>query len=276
MQELYANATHKQLNMSAYLQSPALKQHQVLGVSSTVKKVNGRWLTLVNEGHCPTHCNVSVKVTDERHDNETVWNFQHDNTYGMVPAVLVFNSRSGASTLVEPVSGFVLKFWTWTSANSHLSSTMIKDNNTMSTVFSNPLFRYRLKRFVRNRKWAEMHIGKERFSRSVIMPLKQNVRNGSSVQVDLHQLKERVVLYTFNATDNHIVNASLNDVTQFCCSHGPSGKDQLCQPDLSFQEQSRMCSSLYCYYGYSFNFKLHLQCLHILWCKCKVSSSLFY
>lgn len=263
MQELYANATRKQLKTSAYLQSPPLKQHQVLGVSSTVKKVNGRWLTLVNEGHCPTHCNVSVKVTDERHDNETVWNFQHDNTYGMVPAVLVFNSRSGASTLVEPVSGFVLKFWTWNSANSHLSSSMIKDNNTMSTVFSNPLFRYRLKRFARNRNSA----GEERFSRSVITPLKQNVRNESSVQVDLHQLKERVVLYTFNATDNHIVNASLNDVTQFCCSHGPSEKDQLCQPDLSFQEQSRMCSSLYCYCGYNFNLKLHLQCLHILWYK---------
>jgi hypothetical protein len=262
VEELYANATRKQLNMSAYLQNPPLKQHQVLGLSSTVKKVNGRWLTLVNAGHCPSHCNVSVKVTDESHDNETVWNFQHDNTYGMVPAILVFNTHTGASPLVEPVSGFVLKFWTWMSANSHLSSSKIRDNNTMSAVSSNPLFRYRLKRFVRYRKWAEMHTEKERFRRSVITPLKQNARNGSSVRVDLHQLKERVVLYTFNATDNHIVNASLNDVTQFCCSQGPSEKDQLCQPDLSFQEQSRMCNSL-C--GYNFSSNLHHECHHILW-----------
>lgn len=243
MQELYANATHKQLNASTYLQSPPLKQHRVLDVASTVKKVNGRWLTLVNEGHCPSHCNVTVKVMDERHDNETVWNFQHDSTYGMVPAVLVFNNHSGASsggTLVEPVSGFVLKFWTWSSANSHIPSFLMRGSDTMSTTSSNPLFRYRLKRLARYGMWAEMYPGRERFRRSVITSLKQNVRNGSSIQVDFHQLKERVVLYTFNATDNHIVNASLNDVTQLCSHHGPSEKDQFCQPDLGFQEQSCM------------------------------------
>ncbi|XP_021937784.1 uncharacterized protein LOC110838674 isoform X3 [Zootermopsis nevadensis] len=242
VQELYANATHKQLNVSTYLQSPPLRQYQVMGVSSTVKKVNGRWLTLMNEGHCPNHCNVTVKVTDERRDNETVWNFQHDNTYGMVPAVLVFNNHSGTSTsgaLVEPVSGFVLKFWTWTSTNSHMPSSMLKQSDTMSTMSSNPLFRYRLKRSVRYR-----HLGGERFIRSVITPLKQSVRNGSDIQVDFHQLKERVVLYTFNATDNHIVNASLNDVTQLCFRHGPSEEDQFCQPDLSFQEQSLLIADL--------------------------------
>lgn len=237
VQELYVNATHKQLNVSTYLQSPAVRQHQVLGVSSTVKKVNGRWLTLTNEGHCPTHCNVTVKVIDERRDNETVWNFQHDNTYGMVPTVLVFNNRSGTSAggaLVEPVSGFVLKFWTWTSGNSHVPLSIL-NGNTMSALSSNPLLRYRLKRSARYR-----HLGRERFSRSVVTPLMQNDRNESNIQVEFHQLKERVVLYTFNATDNHIVNASLNDVMQLCSHHGPSEEDQFCQPDLSFQEQSRM------------------------------------
>lgn len=242
MQELYANATHKQLTVSTYLHSPSLKQHRVQSVSSTVKKVNGHWLTLVNEGHCPSHCNASVKITDERHHNETVLSYQLDNTYGMVPAVLLFNSRSGTSTggtFVEPVSGFVLKFWTWTSTSSRMPSSTVKDNHAMNGTSSNPLFRYRLKRMVRNRMSAEMRLGGERFSRSVITPLKQNVRNGSSIRVDFHQLKERVVLYTFNATDSHIVNASLNDVMQLC-RHGPSEQDEFCQPDLHFQEQSRM------------------------------------
>jgi hypothetical protein len=197
----------------------------------------------MNEGQCPNHCNATVKITDERHHNETVLSYQLDNTYGMVPAVLVFNSRSGTSTggaFVEPISGFVLKFWTWTSINSRMPPSMMKNNGANNTTSTSPLFRYRLKRMVRSRMWADMHLGRERFSRSVTTPVMQNERNGTSVQVDFHQLKERVVLYTFNATDSHIVNASLNEVTQLCFHHGPSEKDELCQPDLHFQEQSCM------------------------------------
>ena len=242
MRELYANATHKQMTVSKYLESPPLKQHQVKGAWSTIKKVNGHWLTLVNEGRCPNHCNATVKITNERHHNETVLSYQLDNTYGMVPVVLVFKSRSGTSTggaFVEPVSGFVLKFWTWTSTNSRLPSSVMKNSGATNTASTNPLFQYRLKRMVGNRMLTEMHLGRERFSRHVT-PVQQNERNGSSVRVDFHQLKERVVLYTFNATDSHIVNASLNEVTQLCSRRGPSEEDELCQPDLHFQEQSCM------------------------------------
>lgn len=243
MQELYANATHKQLVVSKYLGSPPLKQHQVQGAWSTIKKVNGHWLTLGNEGQCPNHCNATVKITDERHHNETVLSYQLENTYGMVPVVLVFNSHSGTSTggtFVEPVSGFVLKFWTWTSTNSRMPSSVMKDSGAMNTTPTNPPFQYRLKRMVKNRMLTEMHLGRERFIRHAITPVQQNVRNGSSIRVDIHQLKERVVLYTFNATDSHIVNASLNEVTQLCSRSGPSEENELCQPDLQFQRQSCM------------------------------------
>jgi len=243
VQELYANATHKQVTVPKYLESPPLKQHQVQGSWSTIKKVNGHWLTLVNEGRCPNHCNATVKITDERRHNETILSYQLDNTYGMVPVVLVFRSRSGTSTggaFVEPVSGFVLKFWTWTSPNSRLPLSVMKDSGATNTTSANPMFQDRLKRMVGNRMWTEMLLGRERFSRSVFAPVQQNVRSGSSVQVDFHQLKERVVLYTFNATDSHIVNASLNEVTQLCSRLGPSEEDELCQPDLHFQEQSCM------------------------------------
>jgi hypothetical protein len=117
---------------------------------------------------------------------------------------------------------------------------MVKDSGATNTTSANPLFQYRLKRMVRNSMLTEMHLGRERFSRRDITPVQQNVRNWSSIRVDIHQLKERVVLYTFNATDSHIVNASLNEVTQLCSRRGPSEEDELCQPDLHFQEQSRM------------------------------------
>lgn len=250
MQQLYASATHKQLTVSKYLEGPPLKQHQVQGGLSTIKNVNGHWLTLVNEGRCPNHCNASVKITDER--RQTVFSYQLDNTYGMVPIVLVFSSRSGTSTggaFVEPVSGFVLKFWTWTPTNSRMPSSVMKDSGATNTTSNNPLFQYRLKRMVRDRMLTEMHLGRERFIRRVVTPVQQNVRNGSSIRVDFHQLKERVVLYTFNATDSHIVNASLNEVTQLCSRLGPSEEDELCQPDLHFQEQSCMCISCCCYHG---------------------------
>lgn len=254
LQDLYFNATNKQPNSTTYLQTSPLKQHRVMDESSTVKKVNGRVLTLENQGTCPNHCTVAVRVIDERRDNETVWNFQHDNTYGMVPAVLVFNNRTGSTsggTLVEPVSGFVLKFWTWTAASNHMPLSM-RDNDTSSITSSNPLFRNRLKRSSKYRTWDEMNVGRKevwrkvphRFRRSVILPLQQNVKNGSNIQVHFHQLKERVVLYTFNATDNHIVNASLNDVMQICSHHGLSEVGQVCQPDLSYQKQSLLIADL--------------------------------
>jgi len=254
VQELYANATHKQMTVSKYLESPPLKQHQVQGAWSTIKKVNGHWLTLVNEGRCPNHCNATVKITDERHHNETVLSYQLDNTYGMIPIVLVFNSSSGTSTggaFVEPLSGFVLKFWTWTSTNSQLPSSVMKDSCATNTTSINRLVYCRFKRMVRNRMLTEMHLGRERFSRRVVAPVHQNVKNGSSIRVDFHQLKERVVLYTFNATDSHIVNASLNEVTQLCSRLDQSEEDELCQPDLHFQEQS--CMRIYCYYYHGQN-----------------------
>jgi hypothetical protein len=242
VQELYTNATHKQLTVSKYLQSPPLKQHQVQGVWPTIKKVNGHWLTLVNEGQCPNHCNVTVKITDEGHHNDTVLSYLLDNTYGMVPVILVFNSHSRTSTggaFVEPVSGFVLKFWTWSSTNSRMPSSVMKDSGATNTT-TNLLSQYRSKRMVRSKILTEMHLRRERFSRHVVTPVQKNVRNGSNMHVDFHQLKERVVLYTFNATDSHIVNASLNEVTQLCYHLGPSEENELCQPDLHFQEQSCM------------------------------------
>jgi hypothetical protein len=116
----------------------------------------------------------------------------------------------------------------------------MKDSGATNTTSINPLFQYRLKRMGRNGMLTEMHLGRERFSRRAVTPVQKNVRNGSSIRVDFHQLKERVVLYTFNATDSHIVNASLNEVTQLCIRPGPSEEDELCQPDLHFQEQSCM------------------------------------
>ncbi|PSN33095.1 hypothetical protein C0J52_19415 [Blattella germanica] len=238
VKKLYLEAMKTQLNASIYRQNPSLKQHQTFNTGSQIyAEVINHNLTLINQGHCPNQCNVSVQVTDKRGNNyNVVSNFVQENTYGMIPAVLVFDNHTGTANdgaSFEPISGFVVKFWTWITGNGHQLSTNQKNDDKTS---SNPLFRNRLKR-------SNIFNGKDekkfsqRHRRSVKPTLQQNPKNESSPHVEIHQLKERVVIFTFNATDSHIVNASLHDITQLCVFHE-------CQPDLTFQEQSLLIADL--------------------------------
>ena len=220
------------------MQHAPLKLHRGFGSMNRIYKSGGHQLSLVNQGHCPNECKVYIQLTNKH--GESIMSLNKTDIHGMMPVVLVFNNHTGASddrALVEPVSGFVLKIWTWITGNSHVHSSLMNDIDNMNMTSSNPLFRSRLKRSNPYKAWDD-EIYSRRFQRSVKPTLQQIPKNGSSAQLEVHQLKERIILVTFNANTTHTVNASLHDITQLCFQYD-------CQPDPTFQEQSCMYIALF-------------------------------
>lgn len=263
IQELYTKTTTRPLpstiNLTKFREQPlkqhpaieGLKQNDRTGKSNRYT-VGGRRLTLENQGRCPTHCSTTVRVFDERAGriDEMVWNYTGENTYAMIPAMLTFNRRpmsGGNSTMAEPVSGFVLKLWQWNVVNSkHVPfSNEGEEDDEISTK---PLYRTHLKLLSLEDSMAETSLkdenAKHRTRRNVHSPLQQNPKCPPSNVTTIHQLNERVVLITFNATDMHIVNTSQSDITQLCTHQESTDERPNCQPDLAFQEQSLLIADL--------------------------------
>jgi hypothetical protein len=61
-----------------------------------------------------------------------------------------------------------------------------------------------------------------------------------AAQTQIRFLKETVVLIVFNSTDTKIENTSQSNVIQFCRGVG----EQVCQPDLNYQENSLLIADL--------------------------------
>ncbi|XP_067000927.2 uncharacterized protein [Anabrus simplex] len=247
IQELYTKATLKPLPSNinfTQFKNQSLKQHVILNSY----KMGGRRLTLENLGHCPSHCNTTVRIFDERASrvNEMVWNYTGENTYAMIPATLTFNKRSAlpGDTALDQVSGFVLKLWHWNTANiRHVSV----EGNSQDESSTKPLYRNRLRREITSETWPRLQDypnSSTRTSRSVQPPFAQNLKCPTLSNMTIHQLNERVVLITFNATDMHIVNTSQSDITQLCTHPETAGEHPTCQPDLTFQEQSLLIADL--------------------------------
>lgn len=229
--ELYKCITNKPFN-SKWNNWTVTKQHQVFGQRKetenqrNIYSVDGRKLIVENTGHCPNNCKVTVQLIDERTGKENIsWEYIAPRVYGMVPATLVFNNS--INMLKHHISGFVLKFWQW---NVSPKSVNRYDRNTDNNynIFNNII---------------DQHIDGGKIEKS--SRITRNATPGKplnkSENMTINRLTERVVLVTFNATDIHIVNASQSDVIQICYN---KNNDIICQPDLSYQENSLLISDL--------------------------------
>ncbi|KAF5278867.1 hypothetical protein FQR65_LT03556 [Abscondita terminalis] len=71
-------------------------------------------------------------------------------------------------------------------------------------------------------------------------PMKRYVP-GSNASLQMNSIMERVVLITFNASSFHVINASLNEITQLCFFNNFR---QQCQPSLENQNNSLLITDL--------------------------------
>ncbi|XP_046404510.1 uncharacterized protein LOC124169799 [Ischnura elegans] len=213
------------------------------------------------------------------------------------------STSTSQSSSEHPVSGFVLKFWQWSMPKGE-SPPLSREDKTRdppadkSPGGPNSLFRTRLRRNVSSDlvlpplaavSSSSSSSNTQNHSSQVKRqsPIGNVPRHGGlfpsgsgkkkqkgtsykgSLPPIVNQLKERVVLITFNDTGLHVINASQSDVTQLCERVRPSsgsgkkrGKggrvkekvllqeslppDQKlrCQPELAFQEQSLLVADL--------------------------------
>ncbi|XP_077296609.1 uncharacterized protein LOC143918545 [Arctopsyche grandis] len=225
LSELFKSITNKpySLKWDSWI---VAKQHQVFGQRKetenqrNIYSIDGRKLIVENRGHCPKNCKVTVQLIDERSGKDNIsWEYSAARVYGMVPATLVFNN----SMMKNRIAGFVLKFWQW---NVGIKNTNRYDRNVDTSTYS-----------IFQNVFSDEHDDKngKRPKRGHDFKYKTNEN------ITLNHLTERVVLVTFNATDIHIVNASQSDIIQMCSM---DKSDVICQPDMSFQENSLLIADL--------------------------------
>ncbi|KAJ6636101.1 hypothetical protein Bhyg_14688 [Pseudolycoriella hygida] len=219
------------------MQKTQINQHKFYGqrkdtVSQrNIYSVSGKQLIVENNGRCPENCNVSVELIEQKNSrNNIVRNFNGSRMYGMVPAILTFNSSG-----VDTKSGFVIKFWEWSAQESDVNFHN-KPKRSTSNEFN--LFANSLKQ---KRPWKKPLDGEDvifRYERSMNI---QNSSKDSILKSRMRLIKETVILIVFNSTDTKIENTSQSNIIQFCQGEQ---SDIECQPDLNYQENSLLIADL--------------------------------
>ncbi|XP_055707749.1 uncharacterized protein LOC129804457 isoform X1 [Phlebotomus papatasi] len=115
LDDLYRLWTNNALKVDALSKPETIEQHRLLGQrKNTENQINiypsgGKELIIENRGKCPHHCNMTVRLMDEKQNHEVLIR-NGTGIYGMVPTILSLNTTK--STL----NGFIVKFWEWTPA----------------------------------------------------------------------------------------------------------------------------------------------------------------
>lgn len=234
LDDLYRAITSNQtINLQPLGRRP-INQHKFYGqrkdtVSQrNIYSVSGKQLIVENNGRCPSNCNVSVELIEQKNGTTNVLrNFNGSRMYGMVPAILTFNSSG-----VNMKSGFVIKFWEWSTEESDVD---FHDKPKRSTSNEFNLFANSLKQKRPWRKSLKDDDVELRYERSA------NIQNSSILKSRMRLIKETVILIVFNSTDTKIENTSQSNIIQFCQGEQTNIE---CQPDLNYQENSLLVADL--------------------------------
>ncbi|XP_065338869.1 uncharacterized protein LOC135938838 isoform X2 [Cloeon dipterum] len=191
---------------------------------SYLLEAEGHYLSIENSGTCPK-CKSVLTLTDDR--NTTVWGYTGKGERAMSPVSLHF---SGTTTYTSgsPIhkNGFVFKLWVWppSAPKSSKSPRKPKSNEPIHKLMKRS-----------EKSYIIDHGGAEEGS--------PNLNN----DVEVLELKERVVLITFSSTDLHVVNASQSNIAVLCATNKQryrSSFDKICQPELAAQQKSLLVADL--------------------------------
>lgn len=161
----------------------------------------------------------------------------------MVPARLSFNNSQDPSKL--SVHGFVIKFWEWSNNETEKVTTSINgnamnraDNSTEFNRFDTILRKKRSWNLPDPQVNAEKQENSNKSaidSKNVPTTLSDKMSMKMVLASQMRIIKETIVLIIFNSSDIRIENTSQSNIVQFCRS---DGRNDVCQPDLNYQENS--------------------------------------
>lgn len=228
--------------------------------------VGGKQLIVENAGRCPEACNVSVQLVEQRDGREhVIRNFSGSRMYGMVPALLSFNSSAELghrkADAQQAVHGFVIKFWQWaenetgvqmqygrpTGGGGRTKRTKRASAASSSWDFGNDsdgeFNRFAHLMQQRNRRWRYPEVmdavpvrlrrsttdsatrGNKSDDRTTSRPHEAPTFDDGVVRSRMRIIRERVVLIVFNSTDTRIENTSQSNIVQFCRRADPDADD---------------------------------------------------
>lgn len=247
LDDLYRLITNKSVNLGLEVPYPAINQHKFYGqrkdtiIQRNIYSVSGKQLIVENNGKCPESCNVTVQLIEQKNGKEhVIRNFSGSRMYGMVPALLSFNS-TGTSNTKASVHGFVIKLWEWGANETDIQFQTRHKRSTAGPPEFNR-FAHVLKQKTPWRPPTFDDDLKARYKRSTSdQQQHQNTSKESIFKSKMRLIKETVILIVFNSTDTRIENTSQSNIIQFCRTEGT---EVSCQPDLNYQENSVLIADL--------------------------------
>ncbi|XP_058122218.1 uncharacterized protein LOC131281944 [Anopheles ziemanni] len=252
--ELYKLIHRKALDMRVVRRMPTiLPQHKFFGQRRNTEKqrtltnVGGKQLMVENRGKCPENCSTSVLLTEEA-TGELLWNVSGRQLYGMQPVRLTFSNFGSDNR--STMYGFVIKFWEWSQRDPDNRSSRFRRAAIGLDGVEDAHRRYR-QHFAHQQPWIGPP-GLDAISKTSLSARGQNqstpsARPAGGFRTRMRYLKETIKLIVFNSTYIKIENTSQSNVIQFCrepIGGGGDPAEELCQPDLNYQENSLLIADL--------------------------------
>lgn len=249
LDDLYRLITNKSVNLGLEVPYPALNQHKFYGqrkdtiMQRNIYSVSGKQLIVENNGKCPESCNVTVQLIEQKNGKEhVIRNFNGSRMYGMVPALLSFNSTgSSSSNGKSSVHGFVIKFWEWSINETDIQYQTRHKRSTAGDGEFNRFAHVLKQKSAWRLPTSHNDLRYKRSTSDQQQQQQQNTSKESIFKSKMRLIKETVVLIVFNSTDTRIENTSQSNIIQFCRTEGT---EVSCQPDLNYQENSVLIADL--------------------------------
>lgn len=230
--DFYLQVSKKPLNLKKLEPVAKINQHKFYGrrsttlAQTTITTVQDKELVIENKGSWPRESRVSLKLTSiVKGEKKALYEYSASKVYAMVPIPLSLNSTLNGRK-DDNIHGFVIKFWTWngTEVNYNLEKNRIR----------------------RSTEKRDLKAQRSNYTN-------QTYTGSSAYKTKLFFLTETIRLIIFNSTNMRVENASQINIAQFCqrttgqkdkSSEKKNDNDSICQPDLSYQENSVLITDI--------------------------------
>ncbi|KAG5670921.1 hypothetical protein PVAND_001150 [Polypedilum vanderplanki] len=197
----------------------AIKQHKYFGrrastnAQKIITNIQDKELVIDNKDVWPKS-KMSLKLTGKK-DGDIInyYTFTGSKIYAFTPVTFSLNVSISKSRK-DNIHGFIVKFWTWNGTDISYNLEKSRPKRDLKTQRSN---------YTNQNQTFATYKTKVRF------------------------LKESILLIVFNSTNMKAENVSASDIVQFCqkpIGSNDADDDSICQPDLSYQENSILITDI--------------------------------
>lgn len=205
----------------------SIEQHKYFGrrasinAQTVITNIQDKELVIENKDMWP-RSKMTLKLTGKKNGEVTnYYKFSGNKIYAFTPVTFSLNVTISKNR-IDNIHGFVVKFWIW-------NGTEISYN------------------LEKNRPKRDLKVQRSNYTNQ-----NQN-QTYATYKTKIRFLKESILLIVFNSTNMKAENVSQSNIVQFCqktigdrssSSSSSDADDSVCQPELSFQENSVLITDI--------------------------------